>query len=337
MHASLTEAAAFSGFIDLAGARLGGSILLASDEFFAEKENLLKPARAIFLPDEYTERGKWMDGWETRRRRTPGHDWCIIKLGVPGSLRGFDIDTAHFLGNNPAYASVEAIDNALDAAPESLSSAGGWRIVLPRSPLKPGSQNLFAAIDAGRATHLRLNIFPDGGVARFRAYGAVVPDLARLKAGPVDLAAVENGGRVVAASDMFFGTKESLILPGRSTHMGDGWETRRRRGPGFDWAVIALGTPGSLQRIVVETTHYKGNFPDSCSLEACHSPGTDVDMMNAATLAWRELLAQTKLSADADHVFEREMRDVGPVSHVRLNIFPDGGVARLRLWGVATA
>ena len=336
MLPSPTEAAAFSGFIDLASARLGGRALMANDEFFAEKENLLKPARAIFLPDEYTERGKWMDGWETRRRRTPGHDWCIIQLGVPGSLRGFDIDTAHFLGNNPAYASVEAIEAGPEASAESLSSAKGWREVLPRSPLKPGSQNLFAAIGAQRATHLRLNIFPDGGVARFRAYGQVLPDRARLKGGDVDLAAIENGGQVVAASDMFFGTKESLILPGRSTHMGDGWETRRRRGPGSDWAVVALGVPGTLKRVVVETTHYKGNYPDTCSLEACHTPGTYVDVMNAATLDWRELLPQTKLSADADHLFERELRDVGPVSHVRLNIYPDGGVARLRLWGVAT-
>ena len=336
MLPSPTEAAAFSGFIDLASARLGGRALMANDEFFAEKENLLKPARAIFLPDEYTERGKWMDGWETRRRRTPGHDWCIIQLGVPGSLRGFDIDTAHFLGNNPAYASVEAIEAGPEATAESLSSATySWREALPRSPLKPGSQNLFAAIDAQRATHLRLNIFPDGGVARFRAYGQVLPDRALFKGGDVDLAAIENGGQVVAASDMFFGTKESLILPGRSTHMGDGWETRRRRGPGSDWAVVTLGVPGTLKRVGLETTHYKGNYPDTCSLEACHVPGTHVDVMNAAMLDWRELLPQTKLSADADHVFERELRDVGPVSHVRLNIFPDGGVARLRLWGVA--
>ena len=336
MLPSPTEAAAFSGFIDLASARLGGRALMANDEFFAEKENLLKPARAIFLPDEYTERGKWMDGWETRRRRTPGHDWCIIQLGVPGSLRGFDIDTAHFLGNNPAYASVEAIEAGPEATAESLGNTKGWREVLPRSPLKPGSQNLFAAIDAQCATHLRLNIFPDGGVARFRAYGQVLPDRALFKGGDVDLAAIENGGQVVAASDMFFGTKESLILPGRSTHMGDGWETRRRRGPGSDWAIVQLATPGTLKRVVVETTHYKGNYPDTCSLEACHAPGTHVDVMNAATLDWRELLPQTKLSADTDHVFERELRDVGPVSHVRLNIFPDGGVARLRIWGAAT-
>ena len=333
MHASPSEAAAFSGFVDLASARLGGRAMLANDEFFAGKENLLSPKRAIFLPDEYTEHGKWMDGWETRRRRTPGNDWCIVRLGLPGTLRGFDIDTAHFLGNNPAYASVDAIEAPFEAAPESLPGSGGWREILPRSPLKPGSQNLFAAIDAQRATHLRLNIFPDGGVARFRAYGRVLPEASRAGNGPVDLAAVESGGLVVAASDMFFGTKENLILPGRSTHMGDGWETRRRRGPGFDWAVVALGAPGRIQRVVVETTHFKGNYPDSCMIEACHAPDVDVDSLNAGVLPWHELLPQCKLGPDADHVFERELRDIGPATHVKLNIYPDGGVARLRVWG----
>jgi allantoicase len=325
------QAAAFSGFIDLAAARLGGRAVLANDEFFAEKENLLKPHRAIFLPDEYTDHGKWMDGWETRRKRTPGHDWCIVKLGLPGTLRGFDIDTAHFLGNHPAYASVEAVD-APDATPEALVKPLPWRTVLPKSALKAGSQNLFAAVDDQPATHLRLNIFPDGGVARFRAYGRVLPRA--LESGKdADLAAIENGGNVVAASDMFFGTKDALILPGRSTHMGDGWETRRRRGPGFDWAVVALGSVGHVKRVVLETTHFKGNYPDSCVLYGCLAPEADVDTLNAASLPWRELLPQTKLKADADHVFEKELADIGAISHVKLDIHPDGGVARLRVWG----
>ncbi len=333
MHAPPSEAAAFSGFIDLASARLGGRVLLANDEFFAEKENLLKPERPIFIPEKFTERGKWMDGWETRRRRTPGHDWCIVRLGMAGSLRGFDIDTAHFLGNNPAYASIEAIDLAGDAPPEMLAGADGWREILPRSPLRPGSQNLFAAFDHGRATHLRLNIFPDGGVARFRAYGRVRPVAPVGGNGLVDLGAVENGGLVVAASDMFFGSKENLIMPGDSTHMGDGWETRRRRGPGNDWAVVALGSPGVLRRIVVDTSHFKGNYPDSCMLEACMASDVEVDGLNAGALPWHELLPQTKLRADHKHTFELEVAPLGVVSHVRLSIFPDGGVARLRLWG----
>jgi len=327
------EAAAFAGFIDLASARLGGTALLANDEFFAEKENLLQPARAIFIADKYTERGKWMDGWETRRRRTPGHDWCIVKLGLAGTVHGFDIDTAHFLGNNPSYASVDAIEFDPGATGEALAAATAWREILQRSPLKPGSQNLFGAVMPGRVTHVRLNIYPDGGVARLRVYGRVIA--AALAAhGEHDLAAIGNGGRVVAASDMFFGSKENLILPGRSTHMGDGWETKRRRGPGHDWAVVALGAPGSIKKLVIETTHFKGNYPDSCTVEACDAGAVDVDALNAAALPWRELLPQTKLGPDADHTFERQLKDAGVATHLRLNIHPDGGIARLRAFGV---
>ena len=337
MTAPPPEAAAFAGFIDLASARLGGKALIANDEFFAEKENLLKPARAIFLPDEYTERGKWMDGWETRRRRTPGHDWCIVRLGLTGIVHGFDVDTAHFLGNNPAYASVEAIDAPRSMTPAKLAAASGWRSILPRSPLKPGSQNLFGASETIRATHLRLNIFPDGGVARFRAYGRVAAEALAAGKGLVDLAAMTNGGRVVAASDMFFGSKENLILPGRSTHMGDGWETRRRRGPGNDWSVVALAAKGVIKKLVIETTHFKGNYPDSCIVEACDAGNKSVDALNASDLEWHVLLPRMKLRADADHIVERELKKLGPVTHVRLSIYPDGGVARLRVWGDVAA
>jgi allantoicase len=206
-------------------------------------------------------------------------------------------------------------------------------MVLPRSPLKPGSQNLFGAAEITRATHLRLNIFPDGGVARFRAYGRVAADALAGGKGPVDLAAMTNGGMVVAASDMFFGSKENLILPGRSTHMGDGWETRRRRGPGNDWIVVALAAPGRVRKLVVETTHFKGNYPDSCIVEASDAGRKSVDALNASDSKWRVLLPRKKLRADADHVFERELRKLGAVTHVRLSIYPDGGVARLRVWG----
>ncbi len=184
-----TGSAAFTGFVDLAAERLGGKTLLASDDFFAEKENLLKPGRGIFIADKYTDRGKWMDGWESRRKRTPGHDWCILRLGLPGSVRGFDIDTNHFLGNHPPYASVDACrieaDSAEAADSIAVSDQAAWQTILPRSPLAPGSQNLFASISTDSFTHLRLNIYPDGGVARFRAYGEVTPHLSSSATGPV--------------------------------------------------------------------------------------------------------------------------------------------------------
>ncbi len=325
-----------TGLVDLASERVGGQALLASDEFFAEKENLLKPGRGIFIPDKYTDRGKWMDGWESRRKRTPGHDWCIIKLGLPGIVKTVDIDTNYFLGNHPPFASIEAcVADDLMSADELASSNTQWTEILPKSPLNPGSQNIFEIINTERWTHLRLHIYPDGGVARFRAYGEVVPDWNKhISNDPVDLAAVENGSVVVATSDMFFGVGQNLTMPGRAANMGDGWETKRRRGPGYDWAIIRLGKPGVIQKIEVDTNHFKGNYPDQCSLEGCHAPHSTIEALKSSSIQWKELLPKTKLHADTRHFFEKELSEIGLCSHVRLNIYPDGGVSRLRVWGV---
>jgi allantoicase len=329
------NAAAFTGLIDLAAERAGGKVLVASDEFFAPKENLLKPGRGIFIADKYTDRGKWMDGWESRRKRTPGHDWCVIQLGLPGFIKGIDIDTNHFLGNSPAYASVEACVMESGIAGDALKDESiEWKEILSRSPITPGLQNLFSIISAQRWTHVRLNIFPDGGVARFRVYGVVVPDWTRV--GPndvIDLAAVGNGGIVVAASDMFFGSRENLIMPGRAMNMGDGWETKRRRGPGYDWAIVRLGRTGRIKKIEVDTQHFKGNYPDQCSIDVCYEPNAVVDTLTWQNISWKEILPKTKLEADNQHVFEKELLEAGPCTHVRLNIYPDGGVSRLRVWG----
>ena len=330
------EPAAFSGLTDLAAERVGGKAIVASDEYFAEKENLLKPGRGVFIPDKYTDRGKWMDGWESRRKRTLGHDWCIVQLGLPGVIEGIDIDTNHFLGNHPAYASIEATHaEGNPAAPALTAPDTHWTEILARSPLKAGAQNLFAVTSRHRWTHLRLNIFPDGGVARFRVHGRVLPDWSRLKSGEaLDLAAVGNGGLVVAASDMFFGSKENLIMPGRAANMGDGWETKRRRGPGHDWAIVRLGRPGRIQKIEVDTNHFKGNYPDRCSIDGCHEPSGAVDVLTQSGIQWQELLAETKLEAHRQHLFEKELQAIGACTHVRLNIHPDGGVSRLRVLAV---
>jgi allantoicase len=325
-----------AGLVDLASARLGGSTLLANDEFFAEKENLLKPGRGIFLPDEYTERGKWMDGWETRRRRTPGNDWCVVRLGLRGVIKQVDIDTNHFLGNHPPFASIDGVC----LTNEILFDVGAvgdlaWVPILGQSPLQPGSQNLFDITSDEAWTHLRLNIFPDGGVARLRVYGNVVPDWSNLKPDElVDLVAVENGGVPLACSDMFFSSMNNLIMPGRSTNMGDGWETKRRRGPGHDWIILQLGLPGSLQKIEVDTNHFKGNYPDQCSIEGCTALGASAAELTGPEITWREILPKTKLQADTRHFFERELSPIGGCTHLRLNIYPDGGVSRLRVWGL---
>ena len=304
----------FTGLIDLASERLGGKVLAANDEFFAPKANLLKPAKAVFIEGKYTSRGKWMDGWETRRRRTPGHDWCVIRLGRPGVVRGVVVDTSHFTGNYPELCSLEGMLGATD----------GWVEVLPKSPLMGDSLNSFPVSAAQVFTHLRLNIFPDGGVARLRVYGDVRPNLDRLS-DRIDLAAIENGALALECSDMYFGNRHNLLMPGRARNMSDGWETKRRRGPGHDWMIIRLAAPGTIEQIEVDTNHFKGNCPASCTLEACTGYGGSPE--------WVEVLPNTPLRPHTRHYLKKQLRQAGRVTHVRFNIFPDGGVSRLRLWG----
>jgi allantoicase len=326
----------FTELIDLASEKLGGAVLIANDEFFAPKENLLKSSAPVFLEGEYTDRGKWMDGWETRRRRTPGFDWCIIRLGLPGVVRGVVVDTSFFRGNYPEHCSLEGA--TLPGQPtdaELLDESVQWVPLLPQMPLAGDSQNPFAIQYNERVTHLRLKIYPDGGVARLRVYGEVVADLARLEQSgrAVDLAAVENGARVLSCSDMFFGHRHNLIMPGRAANMSDGWETKRRRGPGHDWVIIKLASRGSIQQVEVDTSHFKGNFPESCSLEAFNADELSEESLTDISVPWANVLVRTKLHAHTRHLFDSELLDAGVVSHVRFNIFPDGGVSRLRIYG----
>jgi allantoicase len=327
-------ASAFAGLIDLASERNGGKALLASDEFFAPKENLLKEGRGIFIADKYTDKGKWMDGWESRRKRVQGFDWCIIKLGVPGIIKGIDIDTNHFLGNHPPYASVEAC--SIIEIPDTekyLSGKIAWTELLPKSPLCAGSQNLYSVSSSNEWSYVKLNIFPDGGVARFRVFGDVAKNIRKYEL--TDLAALLNGGKVLVCNDMFFGSMNNLISPGRSSNMGDGWETKRKRIPGYDWCIIKLSEPGKIRKIIVDTNFFKGNFPDSCSIEGCYDPNASDDSLANPAIEWFEILPKCKLEGHTENVFENEVNKNISVTHVRLNIFPDGGVSRLRLFGVA--
>ncbi len=244
----------FTHLVDLANERVGGRTLAASDDFFAEKENLLKAKAAIFLPDEYTDRGKWMDGWESRRKRDPGHDWCVIQLGVPGRIQGLNVATHHFSGNHPEAFSLDALALSGDESPEVAGLESHWAEIVARTALNGDSDNYCAVESGERFTHLRLHVYPDGGVARLRVYGEVAPDWTSLAARPrVDLVAVENGGRAVDCSDRYFSDPSNLTMPGRSTYMGDGWETRRRRGPGHDWCILSLGHRGVVEEAVVDT------------------------------------------------------------------------------------
>ncbi|MBI2073088.1 MAG: allantoicase [Gemmatimonadetes bacterium] len=322
------------GLVDLAAERLGGKALLANDEFFAPKENLLQPGRGVFIEGRYTSHGAWMDGWETRRRREPGHDWCIVRLAVQGVIRALTVDTNHFKGNHPEACSLDA---AYAARPIALKRLGElereWIEILPQSPLRGHAENQFEVASDARATHVRLNIYPDGGVARLRVWGEARPDWTRLASGKrlVDLGAARHGGVVLASSDGFFGEPGHLILPGRPVNMGDGWETRRRRGPGHDWAVLRLGVRGVIESVEVDTTHFKGNFPESCSLEGCDAGGTACREPPPEGTEWWQVLPRTTLKAHTRHGFRPAERR--PATHVRFNIYPDGGVARLRLLG----
>jgi len=318
--------------IDLASESNGGRTLLASDEFFAPKENLLRPGRGDFISNKYTDRGKWMDGWESRRKRTAGHDWCILRLGKPGMIKELDIDTNHFVGNFPSHASVDACQVPPFTALGEIMDEVEWTEILSRVELQGDSQNRFAIHYEESFTHLRLNIYPDGGVARFRVYGQP-EESADDRDSFTDAAVSEIGGETLACSDMHFGHMENLIKPGIGTSMSDGWETKRRRGPGHDWVILKLGLPCIVERIVVDTYHFKGNFPDSCSIEGCVEPDRDLEAILINTIDWLELLPDSKLSGNQENIFSIASNQTEPRTHIRFNIYPDGGVSRLRIIG----
>jgi len=313
--------------VDLLSARYGGQALTCNDEFFAAASNLVKRGEPVFIDDEYTDRGKWMDGWETRRRRTPGYDWCILRMGLTGVIRAVDVNTTFFRGNAPEKITLEACHSKTDPGENA-----DWKILLDQIPVNPHSHNYFELADTHAWTHLRLKIHPDGGVARLRIYGEPQADWSHLLPGElVDLAASTNGGRALACSDMFFSPMNNIIAPGRGINMGDGWETRRRRGPGNDWLITKLACAGKIQRVLIDTCHFKGNFPESFHLETTHTRRDDI---TASDIHWQPLIARTKLLAHTEHYFQNEILDnTHPFTHVRLNIYPDGGISRLRVWG----
>ena len=316
--------------IDLAAARTGGETIACSDDFFAPMENLLKPGRGIFVEDRYTDQGKWMDGWESRRSygRDNGRDfdWCVIKLGLPGVVKSLDIDTNHFQGNAPQRVSVEAC--AGDELPDKNVT---WEMLLPQTMVEADSQNLFEIDNPQPYSYLRLNMFPDGGIARFRVYGEVDPGTF-LTGKIFNLAGIENGARGLLCSDMFFSDLNNLLLPGRGINMGDGWETRRRRDPGPDWAVVRLACEGFICKVTIDTAHFKGNYPDRFSLEGTVS---DDGTVSSDVAQWQVIIPETKLHPDREHVFVEEIESTRnqTFTHVRLNIYPDGGISRLRLFG----
>jgi allantoicase len=307
--------------------------------------HLIDPEPPVFLPDKYTDRGKWMDGWETRRRRTPGHDWCIVRLGLPGIVHSLVVDTAFFSGNYPSHCWIDGCGLPPGADPVAADVA--WHPILGRSELAGDTKNTFQipspAHGERRVTHVRLNIFPDGGVARLRVMGAVLPDWTRILATgeDLDLAAIVHGGYVVDTSDRFFGEPRNMLMPYPAANMGDGWETKRRRGPGHDWAVVHLGIRGTIKRLDLDTAHFKGNYPDTAGVEAAvmeeQHGGVSADVTTRTIADWKIALPQTTLQPDHLHQFASEVPKDIRASHVRLNIYPDGGVSRFRVVGAPDA
>ncbi|MCB1122632.1 MAG: allantoicase [Verrucomicrobiae bacterium] len=316
--------------VNLASAKFGAKAIYATDDFFAEKSRMLQDSSPIWIPDKYDDNGKWMDGWESRRKRIPGHDFCIVRLAFPGSIDGLVIDTSYFTGNFPPETSVDAC-TCPDWDPNESTV---WTEILCKSTLKGNAEFRYKVKDTRVYTHVRLHIYPDGGIARFRVYGRVhCLWKARDPNRTYDLLALENGGRPVQWNDAHFGHPVNMLGRGRGVNMGDGWETHRRREPGNDWCVLELGHPGVIEKILVDTAHFKGNYPDSCSIQAANVPNISDRQLVKDSPEWPLLLEKIKLSADSIHEFVDEVVELGKISHVRLNIFPDGGVSRLRLFG----
>ena len=323
--------------------RLRGSVVAASDEFYAAKENLIRPDAPAFVPETYDAKGQLYDGWETRRRRGPDgtlpertpRDWVLVRLGVPGVVRSIVVDTAHFTVNYPQACSAEACSASGYPSAEELTAdpgPGRWREIVPRALLTGDHRHAFKVNSGRRFTHVRLNIFPDGGVARLYVHGEVVPDPGLLAGLTIDLAALENGADIAARSDQFYSSPRNVIWPGLSRVMGEGWETRRRRKPGYEWLVVRLAGRGVIHLAEIDTSWYRGNQPDSASLQTMDAIDPAYGSL-ADESAWRDLLPRVRLLPDTPHRFRV---DGGPATHVRLNIFPDGGVARLRLYGSLT-
>jgi len=315
-------------FINLAQPRLGAQVLFATDDFFAAKERLIDPSPPVFIDGKYDDHGKWMDGWESRRKREPGHDFCIIRL-CPGVIHGIEIDSSFFTGNFSPQASLEVCK--LDTDPDDSTM---WTELLPRVDLQGNTRQYFAIENDHSWSHARFHIYPDGGVARLRLYGVASFDWSSIAEGEwADLLAMQHGGRALAANDMHYGHMSNLLAPGDGVNMGDGWETRRRREPGNDWVILKLGHPGCLKRILVDTAFFKGNYPARCSLHGAMLDDVADDDVRAEADYWLPVLPPVELGPDQKHVFEMEVLNAGRISHVRLDIYPDGGVSRLRLYG----
>ena len=317
---------------NLASPKIGTKIIEVSDDFFGEASRMLDDKEPVFIEDKYDEHGKWMDGWESKRRRDGGNDWAIIELGSPGIISEVDIDTSFFTGNFPPFASIEGLYS--DQKPSKDSD---WIEILSKTSLKGDTGNEYTVESKTKVNYIKLQIFPDGGVARLRLFGEVKLNWDNYdnKNDLIELSSLKLGGSIVAYNNAHYGDVSALLSDGRGKTMGDGWETRRRREPGNDWIIIKLATRGLIKKIEIDTAHFKGNYPDQASVQASNfDENKSLEEIINESQNWKYILDKSKLQADNIHNYEVNDTSIKGVTHVRLNIYPDGGVSRLRIFGL---
>jgi allantoicase len=320
-----------NGLIDLAQPRLGSKVIFKTDDFFASANRIINPLPAIFKDGLFDKNGKWMDGWESRRKRTLGNDYLIIKLGKPGLIKKVDVDTSHFNGNQPSMISLEGCySNSKNI--KDLK----WKTLISKKKIKDNNHHIFNVSSKSDFTHIKLNIFPDGGVARLRLYGSISK-----KNNPknkiINLASLLNGASIIACNNEHFGKAENILAPGKAKNMGDGWETRRRRDKGYDWLILNSINGQKINKIEISTHHFKGNFPNQCSLQASFIPSK----LKSSTIVknsinWKFLLQTVNLSANKTHIFKNKLLKNNKINFIRINIFPDGGISRFKIFGKIT-
>jgi allantoicase len=317
-----------NGLIDLAQPRLGTKVIYKTDDFFASANRIINPTEPVFKVGVFDKHGKWMDGWESRRKRTAGHDFIIIKLGKPGTIKKVDVDTSHFNGNQPAMISIEGANSNSNKINQLK-----WQPLLSKKKTKANSHHYFTVNSNKVFTHIKFNIFPDGGVARLRLYGSIAKSN-KLKNKKINLASLLDGSSVIACNNEHFGKAENILAPGKAKNMGDGWETRRRRGKGFDWLILNSLDGKEIDKIEISTHHFKGNFPSHCSLQAAYLPNSkNSKQIVKSSNKWKYLLKDAKLSANKVHVFKNNLMKKDKINFIKINIFPDGGISRFRIYG----
>jgi allantoicase len=318
-----------NGLIDLAQPRLGSKVIFKTDDFFASANRIIDPSPAVFKEGLFDKNGKWMDGWESRRKRTSGHDFLIIKLGKPGSINNVDVDTSHFNGNQPSMISLEGCYSKSRNIKDLK-----WKTLIGKKKLKPNNHHIFNTSSKTVFTHIKLNIFPDGGVARLRLYGSLSKENSKFGNKTINLASLLNGASVIACNNEHFGKAENILAPGKAKNMGDGWETRRRRDKGFDWLILNPINGKKIDKIEISTHHFKGNFPSHCSLQAAFVPNKkSSSSIVKSSVKWKFLLHKVNLSANKTHIFKNILMKNDKINFIKINIFPDGGISRFRIFG----